>query len=48
VKTKSGQIAKFDISGLPELETYRNNLETIKRNLQNRINSATGEDKVKL
>ena len=48
VKTKSGQTAKFDISGLPELETYRNNLETIKRNLQNRINSATGEDKVKL
>ena len=48
VKTKSGQTAKFDISGLPELETYRNNLETIKQNLQNRINSATGEDRIKL
>ena len=48
VKTKSGQTAKFDISGLPELETYRNNLETIKLNLQNRINSTTGEDRIKL
>ena len=48
VKTKSGRIAKFDISGLPNPETYKENLETIKKNLQARINSSTGDDKIKL
>ena len=48
VKLKDGSDAKFDISGLPSINTYSNNLKTIKTNLTTRISKASGEEKEKL
>lgn len=47
-KTKSGDIAKFDISGLPSLDNYHQNITKIKENLAGRISKAKGEEKTKL
>lgn len=48
VKLKDGSEAKFDISGLPSLDTFNSNLQTIKANLRTRIAKATGDEKDRL
>ena len=48
VKLKDGSEAKFDISGLPSIDSFHANLQTIKANLRTRISKATGEEKTKL
>lgn len=48
VKLKDGFEAKFDISGLPSLNTFNANLQTIKTNLKTRIAKATGDEKDRL
>ena len=48
VKLKDGSEAKFDISGLPSIDSFHTNLQTIKANLKTRISKATGEEKTKL
>ena len=48
VKLKDGFEAKFDISGLPSLDTFNSNLQTIKANLRTRIAKATGDEKDRL
>lgn len=48
VKLKDGSEAKFDISGLPSLNTFNGNLQTIKANLRTRIAKATGDEKDRL
>lgn len=48
VKNREGQQVIFDISGLPEINTYRENLNNIKAKLEKRIATATGDEKVKL
>lgn len=48
VKLKDGSEAKFDISGLPSIDSFHTNLQTIKANLKTRISKATGEEKSKL
>lgn len=48
VKLKDGSEAKFDISGLPSLDTFNANLQTIKNNLRTRIAKATGDEKDRL
>lgn len=45
VKTRSGATAVFDISGLPTLNTYSENVSIIKENLKQRIAKATGDEK---
>lgn len=47
-KLKSGQIAKFDVSGLPSLDKYKEHINQIKTNLEARISKATGDEKTKL
>jgi hypothetical protein len=46
VKLKDGSEAKFDISGLPSIDSYRANLQIIKANLNSRI-SQTNDDEEK-
>ena len=48
VKLKDGYEAKFDISGLPSLDTFNSNLQTIKANLRTRIAKAVGDEKDRL
>ena len=48
VRLKDGSEAKFDISGLPSLDNFSNNLRTIKDNLRTRIAKATGVEKDQL
>lgn len=48
VKTKSGELAKFDISGLPNLDKYHENITKIKENLEGRISKAKDDEKAKL
>ena len=48
VKNRAGQEVVFDISGLPEINKYRENLNSIKAKLEKRIATATGDEKVKL
>jgi hypothetical protein len=48
VKNRSGKEVIFDVSGLPEINKYRENLKTIKAKLEKRIATATGDEKVKL
>ena len=48
VKNRAGQEVIFDISGLPEINKYRENLNSIKAKLEKRIATATGDEKVKL
>lgn len=48
IKLKDGSDAKFDISGLPSLDTFNANLQTIKNNLRTRIAKATGDEKDRL
>ena len=48
VKNRHGKEVIFDISGLPEINRYRENLKTIKAKLEKRIVTATGDEKVKL
>lgn len=48
VKLKDGSEAKFDISGLPSLDKFNANLQTIKSNLRTRIAKATGDEKDRL
>ncbi len=48
VKNRTGQEDIFDISGLPEINKYRENLNSIKAKLEKRIATATGDEKVKL
>lgn len=48
VKLKDGSEAKFDISGLPSIDSFHANLQTIKANLKTRISKASGEEKTKL
>lgn len=48
VKLKDGSEAKFDISGLPSIDSFHANLQTIKANLRTRISKTTGEEKTKL
>ena len=45
VRTRSGAIAAFDISGLPSLNRYSENVAEIKANLQERIAKASGAEK---
>jgi hypothetical protein len=48
VKNRHGKEVIFDISGLPELNKYRENLSGIKAKLEKRISTATGDEKAKL
>jgi hypothetical protein len=48
VKNRQGKEVIFDISGLPEVDSYRENLKTIKAKLEKRIATTTGDEKVKL
>lgn len=48
VKLKDGSEAKFDISGLPSLDKFNANLQTIKSNLRTRIAKVTGDEKDRL
>lgn len=48
VKLKNGEIAKFDISGLPSVDSFYKNLNTIKDHLRERISKASEEEKTKL
>lgn len=48
VKNRHGKEVIFDISGLPELNKYRENLSSIKAKLEKRIATATGDEKAKL
>lgn len=48
IKLKNGKIAKFDISGLPSLDSVFANKERIANKLKERIRNADGDLKIKL